>query len=134
MSIFYCQPLPLLYDVGQIFGAIILAPSEGYLFGGIRLPAFGLGIYGLVYGVIIGAALHLLIQVPGLIRFNFKWTPRIDFKSYLYQKVLRLMGPRLISMVFIQLIFLARDNLASRLPTTGSVTALSYGWWIQQVP
>jgi putative peptidoglycan lipid II flippase len=36
-------------------------------------------------------------------------------------------------MVFIQLIFLARDNLASRLPV-GSVTALSYGWWIQQVP
>jgi putative peptidoglycan lipid II flippase len=43
------------------------------------------------------------------------------------------MGPRLISMAFIQLIFLARDNLASRLPV-GSVTALSYGWWIQQVP
>jgi putative peptidoglycan lipid II flippase len=36
-------------------------------------------------------------------------------------------------MVFIQLIFLARDNLASRL-AVGSVTALSYGWWIQQVP
>jgi putative peptidoglycan lipid II flippase len=36
-------------------------------------------------------------------------------------------------MGFIQLIFLARDNLASRLPV-GSVTALSYGWWIQQVP
>jgi putative peptidoglycan lipid II flippase len=36
-------------------------------------------------------------------------------------------------MVFIQLIFLARDNLASRL-VVGSVTALSYGWWIQQVP
>jgi putative peptidoglycan lipid II flippase len=125
---------PLLYDVGQIFGAIILAPSEGYLIGGIQLPAFGLGIYGLVYGVIIGAALHLLIQVPGLIKYKFKWTPKINFKSESYQKVLRLMGPRLISMIFIQLIFLARDNLASRLPTTGSVTALSYGWWIQQVP
>ena len=49
------------------------------------------------------------------------------------KEVLRLMGPRLISMIFIQLIFLARDNLASRL-VTGSVTALSYGWWIQQVP
>ena len=43
------------------------------------------------------------------------------------------MGPRLVSMVFIQLIFMARDNLASRL-VVGSVTALSYGWWIQQVP
>ena len=124
---------PLLYDMGQIFGALILAPEEGYLLGGVRLPAFGLGINGLVYGVIIGAALHLLIQVPGLIKYHFRWSPRINFKDPSFTKVLRLMGPRLVSMGFIQLIFLARDNLASRLPV-GSVTALSYGWWIQQVP
>jgi len=124
---------PLVYDVGQIFGAIILAPKEGYQIGGISLPAFGLGIHGLVYGVILGAALHLLVQVPGLIRFRFKWFPLLDFKDRSLRRVLALMGPRLISMVFIQLIFLARDNLASRLPT-GSVTSLSYGWWIQQVP
>ncbi len=83
--------------------------------------------------MIIGAALHLLIQIPGLIKYKFRWSPRINFKDEHMKEVLRLMGPRLISMVFIQLIFLARDNLASRL-VTGSVTALSYGWWIQQVP
>jgi putative peptidoglycan lipid II flippase len=124
---------PLVYDLGQIFGALILAPQEGYQIGGLTLPAFGLGINGLVYGVILGAALHLLVQVPGLIRFRFRWFPLLDFKDQAFQRVLALMGPRLVSMVFIQLIFLARDNLASRLPT-GSVTALSYGWWIQQVP
>jgi len=124
---------PLVYDLGQIFGAVILAPEEGLVLGGVQLPAFGLGIQGLVYGVIIGAALHLLIQVPGLIKYRFRWTPRINFKDNRLKEVLRLMGPRLISMVFIQMIFLARDNLASRL-ATGSVTALSYGWWIQQVP
>ncbi|MCB2202463.1 murein biosynthesis integral membrane protein MurJ [bacterium] len=124
---------PILYDVGQIFGALVLAPKEGLQIGGITLPAFGMGIQGLVYGVIIGAALHLLIQVPGLIRFKFRWFPRINFNDPSFRKVLRLMGPRLVSMVFIQLIFLARDNLASRL-AVGSVTSLSYGWWIQQVP
>jgi putative peptidoglycan lipid II flippase len=36
-------------------------------------------------------------------------------------------------MLFIQLIFLVRDNLASRLEA-GSVTALTYGWMIFQVP
>ena len=36
-------------------------------------------------------------------------------------------------MFFIQLIFLIRDNLASRL-AAGSVTSLTYGWMIQQVP
>ncbi|MBG0788187.1 MAG: murein biosynthesis integral membrane protein MurJ [Anaerolineaceae bacterium] len=124
---------PLLYDLGQIFGAVILAPEEGLVLGGVQLPAFGLGIQGLVYGVIIGAALHLLIQIPGLIKYKFRWSPRINLKDEHMKEVLRLMGPRLISMIFIQLIFLARDNLASRL-VTGSVTALSYGWWIQQVP
>jgi len=124
---------PLLYDAGQIFGAVILAPEEGLHIAGFRLPAFGLGINGLVYGVIIGAALHLLIQIPGLIKFKFKWSSKINFRDESLRKVLCLMGPRLVSMVFIQLIFLARDNLASRLPV-GSVTALSYGWWIQQVP
>lgn len=124
---------PLLYDFGQIFGAIILAPSDGLWIGPVQLPAFGMGIHGLVYGVIIGAVLHLIIQIPGLIKFKFRWVPAIGLKDPGFQRVLRLMGPRLVSMVFIQLIFLARDNLASRLGT-GSVTALSYGWWIQQVP
>jgi len=77
--------------------------------------------------------MHLIVQIPGLIKFDFKWSPVLDFKDESFRRVLRLMGPRLISMIFIQLIFLARDNLASRL-ATGSVTALSYGWWIQQVP
>jgi putative peptidoglycan lipid II flippase len=124
---------PLLYDVGQIFGAVILAPEEGLRIAGFQLPGFGLGVHGLVYGVIIGAALHLLIQVPGLVKYKFKWSPVIRFKDESLRKVLRLMGPRLVSMVFIQLIFMARDNLASRL-AVGSITALSYGWWIQQVP
>lgn len=124
---------PLVYDGGKIFGAVILAPEVGYRIGGIQLPGFGMGIHGLVYGVIIGAAFHLLVQIPGLIKYKFKWFPQVSIKDQSVRKVLRLMGPRLVSMVFIQLIFLGQDNLASRLPV-GSVTALSFGWWIQQVP
>jgi putative peptidoglycan lipid II flippase len=36
-------------------------------------------------------------------------------------------------MFFIQLTFIVRDNLASRL-TLGDISALTYGWMIQQVP
>jgi putative peptidoglycan lipid II flippase len=122
-----------LYDLGQIFGALILAPTEGYRIGGITLPAFGLGVDGLVYGVILGAALHLLIQVPGLIKYHFKWSPKIDLHDPETRKVFRMMAPRLISMFCIQMIFMAQDNFASRLEV-GSVTALTYGWWIMQVP
>ncbi|MEL7627079.1 MAG: murein biosynthesis integral membrane protein MurJ [Anaerolineaceae bacterium] len=124
---------PILYDLGQIFGAVFLAPTEGYRIGSITLPAFGLGIDGLVYGVIIGAALHLLIQVPGLIKYKFNWSPKINIHDPETRKVFQMMAPRLVSMLCIQLIFLAQDNFASRLET-GSVTALTYGWWIMQVP
>jgi putative peptidoglycan lipid II flippase len=124
---------PLMYNIGQIFGAVVLAPSEGYVVAGITLPAFGFGVYGLVYGVIIGAVLHLGIQVPGLIKYRFQWVARIGINHPAVRKVLRLLVPRLGTMLLIQLIFIIRDNLASRL-AEGSVTALTYGWMVQQVP
>ena len=124
---------PLFYNIGQIIGVTILSPTEGYKLGGVTLPAFGLGVEGLVYGVILGAVFHLLIQLPGLLKYHFKWSPDISLSNPDVKKVLRLMGPRLVTVFFIQLIFLIRDNLASRL-AAGAVTSLTYGWMIQQVP
>jgi len=111
---------PIMYNVGQIFGAVFLVPR--------------FGIYGLVYGVILGAAMHLLIQVPGLFMYQFKWTPALDLHNTGLIEALTLLGPRLLTMFGIQLIVIARDNLASRLYQTGAVTSLTYGWMIMQVP
>ena len=124
---------PILYNLGQIFGVTILSPNNGLHLGPIQLPAFGLGLYGMVYGVILGSALHLLIQVPGLIRYQFHWTPVLEFKSVGVQRVLILLGPRILTMGCIQAYFVARDNFASRFNTVG-VGALNLGWTIQQVP
>jgi len=124
---------PVLYNLGQIFGVTILSPSAGMHLGPIQLPAFGLGLYGMVYGVILGASLHLLIQVPGLIRYQFHWTPILEWKSAGVQRVLILLGPRVLTMACIQIYFVARDNLASRFDAVG-VGALNLGWTIEQVP
>ena len=124
---------PGLYNIGQIFGIAVLSPEQGLNIGPITLPAFGLGVHGLVYGVILGALLHLLIQVPGLLRYQFRWAPAIDLRSPGVQQVLKLLGPRVATMFFLQVFFIARDNLASRLGE-GAVTALNYGWFIMQVP
>ncbi len=43
---------PAMYQLGQIFGVLVLAPS--------------MGIYGLAWGVVLGSAFNLLIQVPPL--------------------------------------------------------------------
>lgn len=111
---------PIMYNVGHIFGAIFLVPR--------------FGIYGLVYGVILGAALHLLVQFPMLFKFGFRWTPALDIRHTGLIEALKLMAPRLFTMAGIQFIFIARDNLASRLDQVGAVTSLTYGWMIMQVP
>ena len=124
---------PSMYDIGMLFGVLILAPEQGYHLGPITLPSFGLGVYGLVYGVILGAALFVLVQIPGLFRYQFRWSPHIDLRHPGVQQVLALLGPRVVTVLFIQLTFIAQDNIASRL-LTGSVSALVYGWLFMQVP
>ena len=124
---------PLLYNLGQIFGVTVLSPSQGLNLGPLQLPAFGLGLYGMVYGVIVGACLHLLIQVPGLIRYQFRWRPVIDLRSADVQRVLILLGPRVLTMGCIQAYFVARDSFASHFDTVG-VGALNLAWTIEQVP
>ncbi len=125
---------PAMYDLGMLFGVIILAPHTGYRIGPLTLPGFGMGIYGLVYGSIIGAALFLLIQLPGLVRYKFHWTPAINLHHPGVRKVLALMGPRVLTVLFIQLVFIVTDNIASRLKVPGAVSALVYGWLFMQVP
>jgi len=110
---------PVLYNVGQIIGVVFL--SKWF------------GIYGLVYGVILGAALHLAIQVPGLLRFGFRWTPALDWRNDKVRQVAQLMIPRLLTVAVIQFIFVATDNFASGVGE-GAVTAILYGWTIMQLP
>ncbi len=110
---------PIFYNLGQIMGVALLKPR--------------FGIHGLAYGVILGAALHLAIQIPGLLRYQFKWTPQLTLADDGVRRVLRLMGPRILTLGFINLIFIVNDNLASYLGT-GAISALNYGWLILQLP
>src|SRR5258706_2508324 len=111
---------PVLYNVGQIFGVVVLAPR--------------FGIQGAVYGVIIGALFHLGIQIPGLVKYQFHWTASLNFREPVLLETLRIIGPRLLTMFLLQSMALVRDNLASRLGQDGAVSSLTYGWMIMQVP
>ncbi|HEX5942896.1 MAG TPA: lipid II flippase MurJ, partial [Anaerolineales bacterium] len=111
---------PTTYNVGQIMGAVLLVPR--------------FGIQGLVYGVILGAAFHLLIQIPALFKYGFKWTPALDLQNTGLIEALKLLGPRLLTMGGIQSIVIARDYFASLLKQEGAVTSLQNGWMIMQVP
>jgi putative peptidoglycan lipid II flippase len=125
---------PILYNIGMITGALVFSPKQAYSLGPVTLPTLGLGVVGLVYGVILGAILHLAIQIPGLVRYQFHWTPSLNLRDSGLIEALKLLAPRLMTMFGIQLMFIARDNLASRLDQVGAVSALTYGWMIMQVP
>lgn len=110
---------PAMYNLGQIFGILVLAPR--------------FGIFGMVYGVILGALLHLGVQIPALLRYGFRWSPGLGLKEAGMTQVLRLMGPRVLSMLCLHFYFLARDRFAS-FYQEGGVSALNNGWFIMQLP
>ena len=108
---------PALYQLGIIIGAVVLAPS--------------MGIYGLAWGVVIGAVLYLLVQIPSLTKLT-NWSLITDrFSLGLHdsnvRQVLILMGPRLLGVAIVQLNFWVNTWLASQM-TSGSVSGLYYGF------
>lgn len=107
-------------NLGQIFGALVLA---GYY-----------GIYGLAYGAVIGAALHLIVQMPGLYRIwqrtpgaHLRFTP--DPGTEGAREVLLLMLPRLAGLAAVQINFIVNTNLTSGM-IEGSRTVFVNAWLI----
>ncbi len=110
---------PLIYNLGIMAGAILLAPEYG--------------VYGLIWGAIIGSIGHLLIQVPGLIRYGIRYYPHFAWNDPDLWYIGRLMLPRVLNILVIQFNFIVMFNLASYLGT-GTVSALDYGWDLMQMP
>jgi putative peptidoglycan lipid II flippase len=92
-----------------------------------------MGIQGVVYGTVLGSLLFLLVQVPGLLVYQFRWRPVIDLQSSGVRQVVRVLVPRALNVLFIQLVFIIQERFASYL-IVGSVNALALGWLFMQVP
>lgn len=101
---------PSLYNVGLIFGALVLAR--------------GGNVHGLAWGAVIGAALHLATQLPALARLRFRYRPALDLAAPGVREVLLLMGPRVLGLGIVQVNFWVNTALASGM-MEGSVAALT---------
>ncbi|MFH1455101.1 MAG: lipid II flippase MurJ [bacterium] len=110
---------PLFYNVGIILGVLFLYPI--------------FGIYGLAYGVILGAVMHLAIQIPFIIESGlFKPLPiKIDFK--LIKDVVFISIPRTITLGMTQISILVLLSLASFMKD-GSITIFNFAMNLQNVP
>ena len=106
--------------VGYIIGLIFFVPS--------------LGIDGLAWGAVLGAFLHIGIQLPGLFKLperRFAFSFGLDNPAV--REVLKLMGPRLLGVAVVQLNFVINTIIASGQPV-GSVSAITYAFQIMTMP
>ena len=111
---------PIVYGVGIILGALFLAPS--------------IGVYGLAWGAVLGALLHLGIQIPAMFKFGIRWRAIATFTDPSLRRVAILMAPRVIDLFMARAIIdWLNRSIASGL-REGSVSALGYGYTLMNMP
>ncbi|MEK7068463.1 MAG: lipid II flippase MurJ, partial [Patescibacteria group bacterium] len=109
---------PLLYNLGIILGIVVLYPY--------------VGLRGLAWGVVVGAAFHLLIQLPfwgGGGRSRMSWRDTIAGLG----EVLKLSVPRTLALAAGQISLLILVALAS-LMEKGSIAVFMFAFNLQAVP
>jgi putative peptidoglycan lipid II flippase len=110
---------PLALDIGYFTGLFLLVPTSG--------------IMGLAWGTVIGGVLFVLIQIPALIRYRFRYRPALAVRLPGVVEVVRLMGPRIVTLGVIQFADLFIIRLASGL-AAGATSAYFYGYALMQFP
>ncbi len=110
---------PVFYNIGILCGIIFIYPK--------------FGVHGLAVGVIFGAILHLLIQIPVVASHNFipKFVKKIAWKEM--WQVARLSLPRTLALSSNSLAFIILIALASTLKE-GSISLFTFSFNLQSVP
>ncbi|MBI5731962.1 MAG: murein biosynthesis integral membrane protein MurJ [Candidatus Magasanikbacteria bacterium] len=110
---------PMMYNLGIIAGAIFLVPW--------------LGTAGLAWGVILGALLHLIVQIPSLRLAGFKYNFYANLRDRNLITVIKLIIPRTLGLAAGQLNSIVMTILASTL-AAGSVAVYNYAQNLQSLP
>ncbi|MGH2533971.1 MAG: murein biosynthesis integral membrane protein MurJ [Thermomicrobiales bacterium] len=110
---------PVLYNASIIFAAVTVGARWG--------------VRGVAVGVVAGAALHVLVQLPGLLRSGIRFTPTLDMSVAGLSEVGRLLLPRVIGLAAFQVNFIVVNYLASG-DGEGKISALNYAWQLMMLP
>ncbi len=108
-----------MYNIGHIIGALFLTHFP--------LSEPDANIYGLAYGAILGAVLHLLVQLPGLRPIKAKLRVLLNWNVEGVREVLTLMGPRVLGLAVVEINFVVNIAFASTM-VDGSQVALTTAW------
>ncbi len=110
---------PIFYNFGIIAGALWLAPLYG--------------VTGLAWGVVIGSAAHLLVQLPEFFRIGFRFRAFLEWRDRSVRAVFAMMTARTFGLAVTQLNLMAITIIASTLPT-GSLTVFNLANNLQSFP
>lgn len=110
---------PILYNAGIVVGIIVFGEKWGIL--------------GVVAGVIFGAALHLVVQVPFVMKSGLlpKVTTKVDWP--LLYRVVTTSLPRTLTLSMSSIVLIFLVSFASRM-VEGSISVLSFATNMQSVP
>ncbi|HMT20939.1 MAG TPA: murein biosynthesis integral membrane protein MurJ [Promineifilum sp.] len=109
----------LALDIGYFVGLFAFVPT--------------LGIMGLAWGTVVGGVLFVLIQLPALARYGIRYKPQLAIRMQGIRELVRLMGPRIVTLGTIQVADLIIIRLASGLPT-GATSGYFYAYGLMQFP
>jgi putative peptidoglycan lipid II flippase len=110
---------PVAYNLSIIFGAVALTPY--------------FGIYGVAWGVVLGAALHFGVQVPGLVRVGMRYSLRLNLRDSGVGEVAKLLGPRIVGQAAFQANVIGARAIATSI-AAGSVAAFNYAYLLMILP
>lgn len=110
---------PILYNLGIIIGILVFGKT--------------LGIYGAAVGVVIGAILHLLAQLPLAHKLGFKYSFVCDRQHGAVKEMSRLMLPRALTLSLVQIEATAIVTFSSWL-APGTVTIISIAQQLANLP
>lgn len=110
---------PVMYNLGIIFGILYLVP----LF----------GVFGLAWGVILGAVLHGAVQIVPAFLAGFVFRPAFQLWHPGVMRVLRLALPRTIGAAAFHINLIVMTAIASIL-AVGSITIFNFANNIQFIP
>ena len=116
---FHYSLAPIFYNLGIIIGALCLTRW--------------LGPIGLAWGVVLGAVLHGILQLIGAYHAGYRYQWRLQTTDPDTRQVLRLMGPRVLSLAVSHIHFILLGVIASTL-AAGSVTIFQFAYNIQFFP
>ena len=110
---------PIIYNLSIIIAAIFFANR--------------FGITAVAWFVVVGAFLHMLIQVPTAVKLGWNYRPQFDFKNSAVRRVFKLMIPRAVGMGANNLMLVVYTAVASAL-ATGSIAVFNLANNIQTMP